>query len=43
MYSHYHYRDNDEADIVRLLSNRELQTAFEHLGDQETWKLQVLV
>ena len=36
------YCDRD-GDIVRLSSDRELQTALKHLGDQDTWKLQVVV
>ena len=36
------YCDRD-GDIVRLSSDAELQTAVKHLGDQDTWKLQVVV
>ena len=36
------YCDKD-GDVVRLSSDAELQTALRHLGDQDTWKLQVLV
>ena len=36
------YCDRD-GDIVRLSSDGELQTALKHLGDQDTWKLQVVV
>ena len=36
------YCDRD-GDIVRLSSDAELQTAIKHLGDQDTWKLQVVV
>ena len=36
------YCDRD-GDIVRLSSDGEFQTALKHLGDQDTWKLQVVV
>ena len=36
------YCDRD-GDIVRLSSDAELQTALNHLGEQDTWKLQVVV
>ena len=36
------YCDRD-GDIVRLSSDAELQTALKHLGEQDTWKLQVVV
>ena len=32
-----------EGDIVGLSSDAELQTALKHLGEEDTWKLQVLV
>ena len=36
------YCDMD-GDVVRLSSDAELQAAFKHLGEQDTWKLQILV
>ena len=36
------YYDRD-GDVVRLSSDAELQTALKHLGEQDTWKLQILV
>ena len=36
------YCDTD-GDMVWLLTNTELQTAFKHLGEQDTWKLQIKV
>ena len=36
------YCDRD-GDIIRLSSDGELQTALKHLGEDDTWKLQVTV
>ena len=36
------YCDRD-GDIVRLSSDAELQTALKHLGEEDTWKLQIVV
>ena len=36
------YFDKD-GDIIRLSSDGELQTALKHLGEDDTWKLQVTV
>ena len=36
------YCDRD-GDVIRLSSDGELQTALRHLGEEETWKLQVVV
>ena len=36
------YCDRD-GDIVRLSSDSELQTALKHLGEEDTWKLQIVV
>ena len=36
------YCDRD-GDIVRLSSDAELQTALRHLGEEDTWKLQIAV
>ena len=36
------YCDRD-GDIIRLSSNAELQTALKHLGEEDTWKLQIVV
>ena len=36
------YCDKD-GDIIRLSSDAELQTALRHLGEDETWKLQIVV
>ena len=36
------YCDKDR-DMIRLSSDAELQTALRHLGEDETWKLQIIV
>lgn len=36
------YCDRD-GDVIRLSSDGELQTAVRHLGEEDTWKLQVVV
>jgi len=36
------YCDRD-GDIVKLSSDAELQTALKHLGEEDTWKLQIVV
>ena len=36
------YCDRD-GDVIRLSSDGELQTALRHLGEEDTWKLQVVV
>ena len=36
------YCDGEE-DIVRLSSDIELQSAFKHLGEEDTWRLQILL
>jgi len=36
------YSDRD-GDIIRLSSDAELQTALKHLGEEDTWKLQIVV
>ena len=36
------YCDRD-GDVIRLSSDVELQTALRHLGEEDTWKLQVVV
>jgi len=36
------YCDRD-GDLVKLSSDAELQTALKHLGDQDTWRLQIVV
>ena len=36
------YCDRD-GDVIRLSSDAELQTALRHLGEEDTWKLQVIV
>ena len=36
------YCDRD-GDVAQLSSDAELQAALKHLGEQDTWKLQILV
>ena len=36
------YCDRD-GDVIRLSSDTELQTALRHLGEEDTWKLQIIV
>lgn len=36
------YCDRD-GDVIRLSSDGELQTALKHLGEEDTWKLQIVV
>ena len=36
------YCDRD-GDLIRLSSDAELQTALNHLGEEDTWKLQIVV
>ena len=36
------YCDRD-GDVIRLSSDPELQTALRHLGEEDTWKLQIVV
>ena len=36
------YRDRD-GNLIMLSSDEELQTALRHLGEEETWHLQVMV